>query len=139
MAVESVNYQCPSCGGTMRYDVASGRLVCDFCGTAHLPSDIEAIYAARQASADASAEEASRRAEAGTLSEYEQMASGSGAAVALTDEVFAEAVDAQGADDGADDPIASFLSRASWNESERAGLRSFTCSSCGASLTWLAS
>ena len=135
MAIESVNYQCPSCGGTMRYDGASGRLVCDFCGTAHLPSDIEAIYAARQASADASAEEASRRAEAGTLSEYEQMASGSGAAVALTDEVIAEAVNAQGADGGADDPIASFLSRASWNESERAGLRSFACSSCGASLT----
>ena len=88
---------------------------------------------AKQQSADEAAQEAAARAEAGEQSAFDHMADETaGASSVVTDEVIDAAV-AVGTQ--ADDPIASFLSRASWNDEEREGMRSYVCSSCGAQLT----
>ncbi len=34
MAMQVTNYQCPACTGPLHFDGASGKLVCDFCGSA---------------------------------------------------------------------------------------------------------
>lgn len=133
MAQESVNYQCPNCMGPLHYVGESGKLECDFCGSSFTPAEVEAAYAAKQQSADEAAQEAAARAEAGEQSAFDRMADeAAGASSVVTDEVIDAAVTV-GAQ--ADDPIASFLSRASWNDEEREGMRSYVCSSCGAQLT----
>ncbi len=132
MAVESVNYQCTACGGTLHLDPGSGLLKCEYCESTFDPAQIEAAYAEKQAEQDAKAQAATRRAEAGERSAYEQMGDVDGASGALTQEVMAEAVATSSSQAS---PIDAYLSRASWNEEERQGLRSFTCSSCGAGLT----
>ena len=40
----------------LHYDGASGKLVCDYCGSAYDVKDIEARYAKKQAAADTAAE-----------------------------------------------------------------------------------
>ena len=45
MAEKTTNYQCPACTGPLHYDGASGKLVCDYCGSAYDVKDIEARYA----------------------------------------------------------------------------------------------
>ena len=55
-----------------------------------------------------------------------------GAASVLTNETISAAKEVSAS---ASDPIQAYLSRASWNEDEREGMRSFTCSSCGAAVT----
>lgn len=47
MAVESVNYQCPSCGGSLRYSAETGGLVCDYCDSRFTVAEVEAVYAER--------------------------------------------------------------------------------------------
>ena len=133
MAQESVNYQCPNCMGPLHYVGESGKLECDFCGSSFTPAEVEAAYAAKQQAADEKAEAAAQRAEAGEQSAFDQMADeAAGASSVVTEQVIddAVAVSAQ-----AEDPIESFLSRASWNDEERAGMRTYVCSSCGAQLT----
>ena len=56
MAEKTTNYQCPACTGPLHYDGASGKLVCDYCGSAYDVKDIEARYAQKQAAADTAAE-----------------------------------------------------------------------------------
>ena len=56
MAEQITNYQCPACTGPLHYDGASGKLVCDYCGSAYDVKDIEARYAKKQAAADTAAE-----------------------------------------------------------------------------------
>ena len=48
MAEKTTNYQCPACTGPLHYDGASGKLVCDYCGSAYDVKDIEARYAKKQ-------------------------------------------------------------------------------------------
>ena len=133
MAQESVNYQCPNCMGPLRYKGDSGMLECEFCESTFTPAQVEEAYAAKQREADEKAEAAVARAEAGQQSSFERMADeAAGASSVVTEDVIDAAV-AVGAQ--ADSSIASYLSRASWNEEERAGMRSYLCSSCGAQLT----
>jgi len=56
MAEKTTNYQCPACTGPLHYDGTSGKLVCDYCGSAYDVKDIEARYAKKQAAADTAAE-----------------------------------------------------------------------------------
>lgn len=159
MATESVNYQCPSCNGTMRYDAASAKLICNSCGSSWSPEDIGKAYAAKQQAADAKAQAATAAAEAaqaqpassqeavqGAPADASQStpdhpatpgASASAPAETLTQQTIDQAVDAGEKAEAAagGDPVAAYLERASWNDKEREGLRVFTCSSCGASLT----
>ena len=60
MGVESVNYQCPACGGPVRYDGAKAMLVCDHCDSEFSVAEIEARYAGKQSEAE------TRAAAAGT-------------------------------------------------------------------------
>ena len=58
MGVESVNYQCPACGGPLRYDGAKVLLVCDHCDSEFALADIEARYAQKQGAAEEKAQTA---------------------------------------------------------------------------------
>ncbi|MBR3475093.1 MAG: hypothetical protein IKH34_08525 [Oscillospiraceae bacterium] len=44
MPSKITNYQCPACTGPLRYDGASGKLCCDFCGSSYTVKEIEALY-----------------------------------------------------------------------------------------------
>ncbi len=132
MASTSVNYQCPNCMGPVHYVGESGMLECDYCGSSFTPQQIEEAYAAKQQAADAQAAAQAAQAEAGQRSAFDQMGDeAAGAASVLTQETVDAAVDVS---NQAQSPIDAYLSRASWNDEERAGMRSYTCSSCGAQL-----
>lgn len=40
MATQLTNYQCPACTGPLHFDGASGKLVCDFCGSSYDTAEI---------------------------------------------------------------------------------------------------
>ena len=44
MPSQITNYQCPSCTGPLRYDGASGKLQCDYCGSSFTIAQIDKIY-----------------------------------------------------------------------------------------------
>ena len=44
MPSQITNYQCPSCTGPLHYDGASGKLLCDYCGSSFSVQEIEALY-----------------------------------------------------------------------------------------------
>lgn len=52
MAVESANYQCPSCGGVLRYFTGTGELRCDYCDSSFTVTEVEADFAPRLERAD---------------------------------------------------------------------------------------
>ena len=62
MGIESVNYQCPACGGPLRYDGAKALLVCDHCDSEFAVADIEARYASKQQAAEEKAQKATASA-----------------------------------------------------------------------------
>ena len=73
MAFESVNYQCPACGGPLHFASAEQKLVCDYCDSRFEVEEVEALYRERQDKADAKADTAAatskpriRRCGAGT-------------------------------------------------------------------------
>ena len=55
MANESVNYQCPACGGPLHFSSAEQKLACDYCDSRFEVAEVEALYRERQAKADAKA------------------------------------------------------------------------------------
>lgn len=58
MAFESVNYQCPACGGPLHFASAEQKLVCDYCDSRFEVEEVEALYRERQDKADAKADTA---------------------------------------------------------------------------------
>lgn len=52
---ESTNYQCPNCNGRLFYNGEMGQLQCEFCESTFSPQEVEALYAQKQAKADAAA------------------------------------------------------------------------------------
>lgn len=44
MAEQVTNYKCPACTGPLQFDAESGKLICEYCGTIHEISEIEALY-----------------------------------------------------------------------------------------------
>lgn len=62
MADKVTNYQCPACTGPLHFDSATGKLVCDYCGSSYEVADIEAQYAAKQQKADTAAEADQKKA-----------------------------------------------------------------------------
>lgn len=132
MASESVNYQCPNCMGPVHYVGQTGMLECDYCGSSFTPQQIEQAFAAKQQASDAQALHEAEQAQRGERSAFDQMADdAAGASAALTQATIDAAVNVSSQ---AASPIDAYLSRASWNDDERAGLRSYVCSSCGAQL-----
>lgn len=51
MAEKLTNYQCPSCTGPLRFDEATGKLQCDYCGSSFSVQEIEALYAEKNETA----------------------------------------------------------------------------------------
>ena len=45
MAEQVTNYQCPACTGPLHFDSATGKLLCDYCGSSYSVEDMEALYA----------------------------------------------------------------------------------------------
>ena len=41
MAFESVNYQCPACGGPLHFASAEQKLVCDYCDSRFEVEEVE--------------------------------------------------------------------------------------------------
>ena len=59
--VETVNYQCPACGGPLHYSSDKHMLQCDYCDSTFTVSQIEQLYAAKQEKAEAKADKEARR------------------------------------------------------------------------------
>ena len=51
MPTQVTNYKCPACTGPLHFVGASGKLECDYCGSAYDVAEIEALYAQKDAEA----------------------------------------------------------------------------------------
>lgn len=107
MSQETVNYQCPACGGPLRFAGESGRLQCDYCDSAFTPQEVEEHYAAKHASAEAASTDGEEKPVTATEQERAQSKA---------------------------DPIQEYLKRSKWEGEEAEQLSAYTCSSCGAEL-----
>ena len=64
MPTQVTNYQCPACTGPLHFSAETGKLTCDYCGSAYDVAEIEALYAQKEAEAAAAKEAADAKAEA---------------------------------------------------------------------------
>ena len=53
MPAQVNNYQCPACTGPLRFDGTTGKLVCDYCGSAYTVAEIEALMGKKEEQAQA--------------------------------------------------------------------------------------
>ena len=62
MPAQITNFQCPACTGPLHYDGGTGKLQCDYCGSAFSVQEIEALYGEKIESAQqaAAAEQAAQ-------------------------------------------------------------------------------
>ena len=44
MPTQVTNYQCPACTGPLNFSPETGKVACDFCGSAYELAQIEALY-----------------------------------------------------------------------------------------------
>ena len=105
---DTTTYQCPNCNGRLIFNSDIGKLKCEFCDSEFTAEEVEAIYAERQAKADA---KAAKEASAAPAPELKVKAPVAG-----------------------EDPIDAYLRQANWDNLDEEQLRSFNCSSCGAQL-----
>ena len=66
MASQTNSYQCPACTGPLHFDAKTGRLVCEYCGSAYDVKQIEELYAGR----NQQAAEAAKDSGAGSAGEF---------------------------------------------------------------------
>lgn len=66
MPTQVTNYQCPACTGPLHFSAETGKLTCDYCGSAYDVAEIEALYAQKEAEAAAAKEAADAKAESAT-------------------------------------------------------------------------
>ena len=72
MASKTVNYKCPSCGGPLHFDSASGKLKCDYCLSSYTPDEISKMYSDEYNDADKNQNvEYDQQAQAGVMSHKE--------------------------------------------------------------------
>ena len=64
MANQVTNYKCPACTGPLRFDSATGKLQCDFCGSSYEVTEIEKLYAEKDAQAAGAFRQAEEQAAA---------------------------------------------------------------------------
>lgn len=80
MATQVTNYQCPACTGPLHFAGASGKLECEYCGTAYDVAEIEALYAEKeekaQAASEQEAEKAAKRAASGAEDGWDASSAG---------------------------------------------------------------
>ena len=72
MPSQITNFQCPACTGPLRFDEASGKLRCDYCGCTYTVQEIDALYKEKQEQAAAAAlqQEAKEEAQAAAAAAY---------------------------------------------------------------------
>ena len=61
MAVQVTNYKCPACTGPLQFDASTGKLTCEYCGSAFTVEEIEALYAEMDAETARNAAEAEQQ------------------------------------------------------------------------------
>ena len=105
------NYKCPACGGPLRFDSASGRLTCDYCGTTFSVEEIEKLYAQQQAQAQEAFQQQAAKEEAAAQ----------------------QAAQAAQQDPGAPNEWDTSHTGSQWG-AEAQNLRTYSCPSCGAEL-----
>lgn len=71
MGEQISNYKCPNCTGPLQFDPASGKLVCEYCGSSYEISEIENLFAAQDAQAAQNAASAEPAPEGSPWSEAE--------------------------------------------------------------------
>ena len=64
MPTQVTNYQCPACTGPLHFSAETGKLTCEYCGSAYDVAEIEALYAQKEAEAAAAKEAADAKADA---------------------------------------------------------------------------
>ena len=62
MPAQVTNYQCPSCTGPLHFSGSSGKLECEYCGTAFDVAEIEALYAEKETKAAEAQQAAEKKA-----------------------------------------------------------------------------
>ena len=62
MATQVTNYQCPACTGPLHFAGASGKLECEYCGSAYDVAEIEALYGEKEEKARAASEQEAEKA-----------------------------------------------------------------------------
>ena len=65
MATQVTNYQCPNCTGPLHFEASSGKVECEYCGSAYDLDYIEALYAEKDEKAAAAHAEAEERRKSG--------------------------------------------------------------------------
>ena len=78
MAFESVNYQCPACGGPLHFASAEQKLVCDYCDSRFEVEEVEALYRERQDKADAKADAAAATSKPASDDAVQELAQNAG-------------------------------------------------------------
>lgn len=74
MATQITNYQCPACTGPLQFSAQTGKMACEYCGSAFDVAEIEALYKDKEQKAAENMAEAEAKSE--TVSEGEWDASG---------------------------------------------------------------
>ena len=117
--METINYQCPACGGTMHFDVATSSLECDFCQSHFTVEQVESVFAASEKAAIQSHDDKNAKQRASKLNDLKE------APVAPVAKVNRK------------DVASEYAKSLAWEQSEegrQANLRSFVCESCSAEL-----
>jgi len=64
MADQITNYKCPACTGPLHFAGSSGKMECEYCGSIYGVDEIESLYEAENAKAEAAKEKADAKAAA---------------------------------------------------------------------------
>ena len=117
MANQITNYQCPACTGPLHFSSSSGKLECEYCDSVFDISEIEALYAEKDAAAAAAGQQAD------TGNEPEEKASDTDAAR-----------EAEWADADSEADLSEFYEpNTDWGK-DGEKMRAYSCPSCGAEL-----
>ena len=63
MPAQVTNYQCPACGGPLRFDGATGNVVCDYCDSSFTTAYIEEFYVKKDEQAAENVQQSGTRPE----------------------------------------------------------------------------
>ena len=72
MPSKMTNYQCPACTGPLHYDGASGKLLCDYCGSSFTVQEIQALYSDKLDQAEQAAVQQAAKEEQAAAQEMDE-------------------------------------------------------------------
>ena len=64
MSTQITEYKCPSCTGPLHFSAGTGRLECEYCESSYDVAEIEALYAGKDAEAEAAFAKEERKKQA---------------------------------------------------------------------------